>query len=139
MGFILVLGRQNVDWSFWNWYGANLVFDLFFSNDINRDHLFIFIFINFVSELFIIFSMTSSSCSTEPSNAKISPLGNLSILTHFFLALSMLLTAHTKSWIVCVCNNFNLFFPQNFPMLSCSDSVSFSKMLQIFPMIFSIK
>ena len=50
---------------------------------------------NYVSESLIIFSMSSSlSLSVESSNAKISSLDNLSILTYFFLALSMLLTVH---------------------------------------------
>ena len=95
---------------------------------------------NSVSDSFIIFSVSSSSSlSTESSNAKISLLENLSILTYFFLALSMLLTAHTKCLNVSMCNNFHLIFSQNSPTLSCSHSISFSKMLRIFPMIFSIK
>ena len=81
----------------------------------------------------------SSLLSFESSNAEISPLDNLSILAYFFLALSMLLTAHTKRLNVSVCNNFYLFFPQNFPTLSCSHSVSFSKMFRIISTIFSIK
>ena len=95
---------------------------------------------NSVSESFIIFPMSpSSSLSIESSNKNISPLDNLSILTYFFLALSVLVTAHTKRLNVSVCNNFHLFFPQNFPTLSRSHSVSFSKMFQIFPKIFGIK
>ena len=62
----------------------------------------------------------SSSLSIESSNAKISPLDNLSVLTYFFLALSMLPTAHAKRLNVSVCNNVHLFCPQNFPTLSCS-------------------
>ena len=90
------------------------------------------------SESFIIFSVSPSlSLSVELSNAKLSPLDNLSMLTCFFLALSMLPFAHTKRLNVSVCNNFHLFFPQNFSTLSCSHLVSFSKMFQIFPVISS--
>ena len=61
---------------------------------------------NFVSESFIIFSMSpSSSLSIESSNAKISPLDSLSILTYVFLALSMSL---------CVII-FTYFFLRTFP------------------------
>ena len=95
---------------------------------------------NTVSESIIVFSMyPSSSLSIVSSIAKISPLDHISILPYFFLALSMLLTAHTKRLNDSVCDNFHLLFPQDFHTLSCSHSVSFSKMLRIFPMTSSIK
>ena len=109
------------------------------SIDISRDYWFIFSYKFCMRIIHYIFNVSLIIAFNESSNAKISPLDNLLILTYFFLALSMLLTAHTKRLNVSVCNNFHLFFPQNFPTLSCSHSVSFSKMFRIFPMIFSIK
>ena len=88
--------RKNEDWCFWNWHCSTLVTDLFLSNDISRNYWFIFnykfcikiIQYNFNVSLIIVFNWVS--------NSKISPLDNLSILTYFFRALYMLLTAHTK-------------------------------------------
>ena len=136
---ILVLGRQIVDWCFWNWYVATLVTDLFISNDTKRDCWSI-ISSNFCIRIIrYIFNVRLIITFIWVKQCKILELDNVSILTYFFFALSMLLTTHTKRLNESVCNDFHLFFPQNFPMLSCLHSVSFSKMFRIFPIIFSIK
>ena len=81
----------------------------------------------------------SSSLSIELSNVKMLLLDNLLILTYIFLALSKLLTGHTKCLNISVFNSSLLIIPQNFPTLSYSDLESFSKICQTFPIKFSIK
>ena len=115
IGFILVLGRQNVDWCFWNWYRATLVTDLFFSNDISRDYWFIFNYKSRIRIIYYICNVPLIITFNWFKQCKISPVDKLSIWTYFLLPLSMLLPAHTKRLNDSVYNNFHLLFLRTLP------------------------